>query len=878
MSRPADPLRALPLRYRIWLKLLPAHIRDQHSRELREDLLGDQPSTLSVAADVLRASPGAHWDVLRQDMRLAFRQLRRDAAFAIIAGITLATGIGGNVAFFSLVDGVLLQQLPLLGADRVVDITEENVGRNMRGFGISPANFRDLTRDSAFQAKTIYNSRSATLAVGETRERITYTAVNGDFFQVFVDAPLLGRVLRPEDDVPGGTSIVLSHAFWQRVFSSDPEAIGREVEVDGTRLRVVGVMPQRFSFPTTSTEFWRPIGLTETEWQRRGARFVAAAARLRPEVTIEVAAERMNRIASELSRQYPRSNTGWTVATADLRASRVTNVRTPLLLIWGAGALVLIIAIANVASLFTARAITREREVALRTALGARLGRIIRQLSTEAFVLVSISAVAGVGMAAAILAAIRPLALNFIPRMNEVVVGPRAAAYAGLLLLLTTTLLGTLATAPLRTKRLWASLGSARTSASPVLRRRRQRVIIAEVALAVFALVGSALVVRTLVEILAQPKGFDPNNLLTFRVEPPWRVALNAAPESVVAALTAERARADEAFQRLFQQLEALPGVRSAGAINRLPLTGDWWTSGVRTPDRVAAGDSTRIPIYVRPVTVDYLPTMGTRLVRGRGLTLGDGRETERVILVDTEFAARTWPNSDALGQEILLDGPPGAPPPRVRVVGIVEPIHMNRLDDQLRSTMYVPFSQAHEGHYLNWGMDVVVRGATMSQQNEVRRVAREVFPDAAVFRVATMASIVDQSTAQRRFQLLVLTFFGILAVLLATIGIGGALMLAVRERHGELAVKLALGAMPQRLWWTIQREGLILAAIGSAIGVAAALSGARLFSAVVYGISVRDPFAFVAAPLLMFVAAFLALAVPATRAANASPLAALRE
>jgi ABC-type antimicrobial peptide transport system permease subunit len=201
----------------------------------------------------------------------------------------------------------------------------------------------------------------------------------------------------------------------------------------------------------------------------------------------------------------------------------------------------------------------------------------------------------------------------------------------------------------------------------------------------------------------------------------------------------------------------------------------------------------------------------------------------------------------------------------------------MNRLDDELRPTMYIPFSQAHEGHHLNWGMDVVIRGATLSMQSEIRRAVREVFSDAAVFRIATMTSIVDQSTAQRRFQLLVLTFFGVLAVLLATIGIGGALMLAVRERQAELAVRLALGALPQRLWWTIQREGLILAAVGSAIGVAAALSGARLFSAVVYGISVRDPLAFLAAPMLMFVAAFLALAIPATRAAKASPLAALR-
>jgi predicted permease len=491
---------------------------------------------------------------------------------------------------------------------------------------------------------------------------------------------------------------------------------------------------------------------------------------------------------------------------------------------------------------------------------------------------VALSAAAGLGLAYAILAWIRPLAVSFVPRMQDVAIGPRILGYAALLLLLTMGLLGLLATTPLRSRTLWTSLGSARVSASPVLRKRRRRVVVAEVALAVFALVGSALVVRTLSQLLAQPKGFDPSNLLTFRVEPPFRIALDAPAEEVYRSFTNDRRRANAAFEQLTQRLEALSGVRSAGAINRLPLTGDWWITGVRLRDRLASGDSTRIPAYVRPVTTNYLQAMGTRLLRGRALAATDGADAERVLLVDAEFAKRIWGESDPIGREVILDGPPNASALAARVVGVVDAIHMNRLDAELRPTMYIPFAQALEGHSTNWGMDVVVRGATPPMQDEIRRIVRDVFPDAVMFRVATMESIIDLSTAQRRFQLLVLTFFGLLAVMLATIGIGGALMLAVRERHNELAVRLALGALPKRLWWTVQREGLVLAAIGCGIGIGAALASARMFSAIVYGISVRDPFAFFAAPATMLVAAFLAVAIPATRAARSSPLAALRE
>ena len=300
--------------------------------------------------------------------------------------------------------------------------------------------------------------------------------------------------------------------------------------------------------------------------------------------------------------------------------------------------------------------------------------------------------------------------------------------------------------------------------------------------------------------------------------------------------------------------------------------------SGVRLADRPEASEGERIATYTRPITPGYLEAMGTRVLRGRGVMRTDVPGGERVVIVDAEFARRVWGGADPLGRELLFDGRPNHEPPRAKVVGVVESIHMDQLDAELRPTIYVPFSQALEGHYLDWGMDVVVRGATTGLEPEIRRAVREVFPDAVVFQVAPMDAVVRLSTANRRFQLLVLAFFGVLALVLTTIGVGGTLLLSVRERRRELAVHMALGARPSQLWWRVQRDGIGLAGAGALIGVAGAVAGAGLFSSLAYGVSVRDPLSLAAGPILVMVAAFLAAAIPATRAIRVSPIAVLRD
>ncbi|HEX5077060.1 MAG TPA: ADOP family duplicated permease [Gemmatimonadaceae bacterium] len=879
MAPTNDPLGELPLGHRLLLRLLPSHVRDEHGRELRDDLAEGRQSTTALAIDILRASPAAHWDVLRQDLTLAVRQMRRAPAFAIIACLTLAVGIGGNVAFFTLVDGVLLRQLPVAGADRIVDITEEHLGRNLRSFGISPANYRDVVRDtSIFQAAAIFSGRSGTLRLGENRQRVSYTAVSGDFFRVFTEAPIMGRVLRPEDDVPGASAILLSFEFWQRALGGDPGIVGKRIDIDGDQLYVVGVMSPNFLSRRGTTAFWRPVGFSDAEWGNRGARSVQAVARLAPGVTVARAGAVGAATGRALASQNPKTNDGWSILVRELRMARVSGVRTPLLFVWAAGALVLLIAIANVASLFLTRAVEREREVALRSALGARTGRVVRQLVTEGLLLAGVSAVAGLGLADLLLSVVRPIASNFVPRMDEVAVGPRAIAYTVLVALLTTVLLTLVAASPARGTSVWHALGTGRSSTTRGRRRLQRSIVVGEVALAVFVLIASALVVRTLVGVLRQAMGFDSHGVLTFRTEPPWRVNLQAPMDSLLPALMRDRDRAVEGYDALLRQLAVLPGVRGAGAINRLPLTGSWWMSGVRLADHPETSEAERITSFTRPITADYFEAMGTRVLRGRGLERTDAAGGGKVVVVDAEFARRAWGNADPLGRELLFDGPPNHAPPRAKVVGVVETIHMDQLDAELRPTIYVPFSQAIEGHYLDWGMDVVVRGATLALEPEIRRIVRSVFPDAAVFEVATMDDVVRVSTANRRFQLMVLAFFGVLALVLTTIGVGGTLLLSVRERRRELAVRVALGARPGQLWWRVQRDGVVLAGAGALLGAGGTVAGAGAFASLTYGVSVRDPLSLAAGPILVLVAAFLAAAVPATRAVRVSPIAVLRD
>ncbi len=880
----APPLQSLPWRYRVVLGLLPAHVRDEHGRELAMALTDEAaPGTMAswhaTCLDVLRAAPRAHWDVLRQDLRLAARQVRRSPAFAVMAMLTLSIGLGGNLAFFTLVDGVLLRPLRYAGQDRLLDVTEENLPEGRRNFGVSPADFLDLTRDPAlFEAAAAFQVRSGTLRAGESFQRVQVASVSGDFFRVFRERPLLGRTLEAPDDVVGGNAAVVSETFFTTVLGGDPSALGREIEYEHTPLRVVGVMPRRFDFPSPTVAMWTPLAMPPSEWERRGARFVSVVARTRRGVSVEAVASRLDAVSASLAVAYPASNTGWTVRVRLLRDALVDDARSSLYLMAAAGALLLLIAVANVANLFLSRALTRQREMALRSALGARAGRVVRQLATEAMLLVAGGAAAGLAIAGLVVAWIRRSAGGAIPRLDEVAVDGRTAVAAIVAGVLTAVVIGALSAPARHARDLWNALGSGRAGATPERRRLQRGLVVGEVALAVFVLAGASLVVRTLLMVINQPLGFAPHQRLTFRIEPPMHVQPGGPMAEALPRLRADQARASEGYAALLTEIERLPGVRRAGAVNRLPLSGEYWITGVGIPGHPAPSADGSYATYVRPVTPGYFEAMGTRIVRGRAPGRDDVAGAEPVVVIDETFARRVWGAADPVGRALMLEGP-ARTSIRARVVGVAEAVHMGRLDSDVGPAMYVPFAQALEGMGFNWGMDVVVDGASPGRDVEaIARLARGVFPDAVLFNVTTMDDRIAASLAPRRFQLLMLGLVAVLALVLATVGVGGALLLAVREQRGEFAVRMALGARGSRVWWQVQRGGLRLAASGAVIGLAAAVAGARAFSSLVYGVSVRDPLALGAGPVLVCLAAFVAVAIPATRAVRVSPIAVLRD
>jgi len=868
---------------RLLLGLLPAHLRAEHEREI-DQLLRDQAPAgvaerrrngLGLLVDVIRAAPGAHLDVLRQDLVIAGRQLRRSPGFAATAALTLAIGIGSSVALFSVVDAVLLQPLPYPGPDRLVSVTEDNIERGFMGFGISPGDYRALTADTTvFASSAAFQSRSGTALVGAYPERVGFTAVSAAFFDVLGVRAAQGRTFDPDDDVAGSTSVVLSHDFWAGSLGGARDAIGGTVRLDDVDYRIVGIMPAGFAFPNAGVAMWTALGLTPHDFEQHGARWLAAVARLRPGVNVMAANDGVAASARRLAEIFP-VNRGWSASVEGLQTAIVGAARVPILLAWGAAGLILLIATANVTNLFLGRSLTREGEMAIRGALGARPGRLGRQLLTEGLVLAALGGSAGLGVAALLVSQLRALGAEAIPRVADVTLNSRAVMVTLGLVLVTTLLFSLLPAISGSRVDLRRAMDAGRRSANRRHRRWQSALVAAEAAVAVVVVVASSLLVRSLVLVLDQALGITPHGAVTFRVEPPWHANLQA-PDGA-ARLQAERSATAAGYAVLTERLSALPGVEAVGAVNRLPLTGNWWVTGAAIAGRPADANS-RIPAWVRVVTPGYFAAVGTRVVRGRGILSSDGAAAERVALVDETFARTYWPDGDPIGAELLLDGPPGGQI-RARIVGIAEAVHMNQLDAELRPTFYVPFSQSTEGHFLNWGMDVVIRRTGRGDLTQaIRGAVGTAFPGTPAFAVRALDDQVRASVAPRRFQVVTIGTFAVVALVLTLIGVYGVLALAVRERAREFGIRRVLGASPRTILAEVLRGGLAMAGAGALAGTLASLAASRLLASLVYGIAVTDPVALVVGPLTIALVAAIAASSAARQAMRVDPAVVLRD
>jgi putative ABC transport system permease protein len=792
-----------------------------------------------------------------RDARHAIRQLRKSPAFTAVAVLTLAVGIGANSAIFTVVNSVLLQPLPYPGPQALVRVHEvvPQYGR----FSVAPATFLDWRRrNTVFERLAAYTSGSGTLLEGDGPERIQGALVSWDLFDLLRVAPAIGSGFTAAQDLPRADGvIVISHGLWQRRFGGDRGVVGRTVNFNGAPVRIAGVMPAHFSFPARTAEFWRPIAIDPAN-ASRGAHFLGVVARLKPDVPIDRAAVEMKTIAERLAREYPDSSANESAEVVALHDQVVGPVRPALLTLLAAVGAVVLIACANVANLLLVRASVREREVAIRAALGAGRRRLALQMVTESLVLALAGGALGVGLAYLAIPIVQTLGASSIPRVAEIALDRRVLAFAFGASLLTGVLFG-LAPAWHAAR---AGLGAVlkeggRSSATSSGRWVRNGLLVVEVALSIVLLVGATLLVRSFEKLTGVDPGFDPDHVLAFQVALP------------VATYPQDGNRL-QFFDTLLERLQSVPDVRSASLCQRLPLRGGYVLS-FAIQGRPPAKPGEEPSANYRTISASYFDTLGIPLLRGRAFTARDTEKPPMVAIVDDAFVKRFFPDENPLGRGIDIgNGTDGF----YEIVGVVGDVTHERLDAAPAPTMYVPFKQ--DVFSTVW---VMARGD--SDPNRLAPAARQVVRDIdrtlPAYAMTPLATVLDESVADRRFSMLLLGAFALVAMFLAAVGLYGVVGYTVSQRTREIGLRMAIGAQPGDVLRMVVGGGMKLVLVGVAIGLAAAIGLAQLVETMLFGVTPSDPASYAVTSIVLLVVAAAASYVPARRAMRVDPLVALQ-
>jgi putative ABC transport system permease protein len=813
-----------------------------------------------------------------QDVRFGLRTILKSPGFAFVAVLALALGVGANTAIFSVVNTVLLRALPYENSERLVVL---NTGSDPTAEPRGPLSYPDLL-DYREQAKTLeyvaaYQGVGTVLSAGagDEPERVRGIEAMADLFPALGVHAARGRVFTREEDVEGGpTVIVISDGLWRRRFGADPGVVGREVKI-GLASRgatVVGVMPPGFKFPPEQIEtvdYYIPF-VSESMRQgsdgmnNRDSVFIPVVAKLRDGVTVEQAATEVSTIAGRLEAQYPATNTHRRARIASLREDLVGQVRPALLILLGAVGLVLLIACANVANLLLARAASRGREIAVRTALGATRGRVIRQLLTESMLLSFAGGGAGLLLAVWGVDVIIKLSPASVPRLAETAIDARVFLFALGVSILTGVVFGLAPALQASKTDLAESLkdGGRGGSAGAGRSRMRAVLVVSEVALSLVLLVGAGLLVKSFRQLVTTDPGYSPERML-----------------AVTVALNTKKFADDDSRAAYYREATArisqLPGVEAAGLTRLLPLGRSDIFNSFNIAGRPPFAPGSRNDARSYTTDPGYFRALGVPLRRGRIFNATDVKNSPPVIVVNEALVRKYFDGVEPLGQQLILDGPDSKPLPPREIIGVVGNVRFEGLNDVEVPEYYIPFEQAPESV-----AEVVVRSKEQDAAAltpAVRSALKGVDPNLLIWNTQTMDELVSRSVAPQRFNAALLGLFAALALLLASLGIYGVMSYMVTQRTHEIGIRMALGARGRDVLRMVVRQGMLLTGVGLGLGLVGAFALTRLLSGMLYGVSTTDPLVFAFVSLLLAVVALVSCLVPARRATKVDPMVALR-
>ncbi len=799
-------------------------------------------------------------ETLIKDTRYAFRSLLKHPGFTAIAVLTLALGIGANSAMFSTVNAVLLRPLAYPDADRIVLLEGINPAAGITQSNMSIPDFADWQAQSqSFEQLAGFVSGGSLLTRGDETERVRSSGVTADFFPLFRTGAINGRTLQAADMANDGAPVVvLSFALWQRHFGGDPKAIGSSVTLAGKSRTIVGVMPAGFDYPSES-ELWVPYPF-DAAAERRDNRFFSVVARLKQGVPVAQAQAELHTINQRLAQTYVETNSGWTVHVINLQERMVGSMRKSLLVLLGAVAFVLLIACANVANLLLARATGRQKEIALRAALGASRFRVIRQLLTESLLLSVIGGTLGLMISIWLTRLLISLSPPNTPRFDEIKPDAWVFAFTLGLTVVTGIIFGLAPALQASRVDLTGSLKeTGRSSGGSRSKRLRSLLMVAEIAFSFMLLVGAGLLIKSFARLREVSPGFTPENVLTMRVP-------------LLPAKYQEGAPRVQLLQQILDRVKGLPGVQSTGAVLSLPMGGDTFNVGrsyIREGRPMTPEESANAAYLV--ATSDYFQTLQIPVIAGRPFNQQDNDKAVKVLIVNETMARALWPGESPLGRRITIWRDEKF---AREIVGVVGDTRAS-LDTEAGPQMYVPYAQDS-----GWGsMSLVVRtsGDPLNTAAGARSEIRSIDKGIPIFNVKTMNDVLTTSVGQQRLSMVLFSAFAAVALLLAMIGIYGVTAYHVSQRTQEIGIRLALGAQVGDVLKLVLKDGLGLAVIGVAVGLAGAFALTRLMTSLLFAVKPTDAATFVVVAVCLLVTALLACYIPARRATKVDPLVALR-